>query len=336
MSIERPIVCVVDSEALPLVTEADKEGEVLSGAADVALVSLDEPGKIPEPMERATGLIVGAVPQVSREVLASLPKLRIVVRNGVGYDNIDAEAAREFGIAVSNVPDYCTEEVADHALAFALALERNLAAAQADVHSGTWSWKVGRRVRRLRGQTLGVVGCGRIGTALALRAKAVGFRVVIFDPYVANGYEKSLGVERASRLDALLECSDVVSLHAPLTPETRGMIGGAEFARMKPGAFLVNTARGPLVQEQALLGALESRRLGGVALDVLEREPAFDPALCAYPNCLLTPHMAFYSQESFAEVRVSSAQTVLEVLRGLPARNVVNGVRLQAQTSELP
>jgi C-terminal binding protein len=183
---EKPVVCVVDSAALPLLTEAGPESEVLAEAAEVSLVSMDEPG-IPAPMRQAVGLIVAAVPRITREVLGCLPRLRVIVRNGVGYDNIDSAAAGELGIAVCNVPDYCTEEVADHALTLALSLERNLQPALAGVRAGTWSWKVGLSVRRLRGQIFGVVGCGRIGSAVALRAKALGFRVIVFDPLRGPG-----------------------------------------------------------------------------------------------------------------------------------------------------
>jgi phosphoglycerate dehydrogenase-like enzyme len=207
-----------------------------------------------------------------------------------------------------------------------LALQRRLYSCITAVRAGNWSWKTARSGRRLRGQRFGVVGCGRIGTAVALRAKVFGFRVQFYDPYVPSGYEKAIGLERATTLDELLEISDVVTLHAPLTAETRGMIGKAELERMKPGAFLVNTARGPLVQERALISALNSGRLSGVALDVVENEPAFSPELLADANCLITPHAAFYSEEALHDMRANAARTVLRVLLGGAPVNVVNGV----------
>jgi phosphoglycerate dehydrogenase-like enzyme len=161
---------------------------------------------------------------------------------------------------------------------------------------------------------------------VALRAKAFGFRVLFYDPYLASGYEKALGVERVSALGELLEAADLVSLHAPLTAETRGMIGDSELARMKPGAFLINTARGPLIQERALLAVLQSGRLGGAALDVLESEPSFSPALLSHPNCAITPHAAFYSEESVRDMRVGAASIVRRVLEGGTPINVVNGI----------
>lgn len=324
MKREKPLVCVVDSVALPLITEVDVERRIFGDEAEVMLVDLDDPEHIPGALTEASGLIVAAVPRISGRVLESLQQARIIVRNGVGYDNIDAAGARAKGIAVANVPDYCTEEVADHAIMLAVALERNFSVALKDVCSGRWSWKAAVPVRRLRGQKFGIVGCGRIGTAVVLRARAFGFEVGFYDPYVRLGHEKALGVERFRSLDALLEASDVVSLHAPLTAETAGMIGECQLAKMKPGAFLVNTARGPLVQEQPLIHALQSGRLAGVALDVLEREPAFSPQLLAHPNCLLTPHVAFYSEQAMEEVRVIAARTVLDVLRGETPPNIVN------------
>ena len=170
------------------------------------------------------------------------------------------------------------------------------------------------------------MGAGRIGTATALRAKAFGFAVQFFDPYVASGYEKAIGVDRCRNLADLLSTSDVVSLHCPLSEETRGLIGRQELEQMKRGSFLINTARGPVIREQDLLAVLRSGHLGGVALDVVEREPAFDAELLEFPNCLLTPHIAFYSKQAIVDLRTSSAQNVADTLRGGSPVNVVNGV----------
>ncbi|MEO8125840.1 MAG: NAD(P)-dependent oxidoreductase, partial [Bryobacteraceae bacterium] len=180
--------------------------------------------------------------------------------------------------------------------------------------------------RRLRGQRFGIIGCGRIGTAAALRAKALGFSVQFYDPYVSNGYEKAIGVARCATLDELLQTSDVVSLHCPLTTETRALIGLSQLRRMKPGAFLVNTARGPMIPEPELIEVLRTGHLGGVALDVLDKEPACSPELFSFPNCLVTPHLAFYSADSVAEMRASAARNVLRHLQGEGATNIVNGV----------
>jgi phosphoglycerate dehydrogenase-like enzyme len=310
----------------PLCTELGLELGVLADKADVELVYMDDPEVVPDPVFRADGLIVAHYPKISAKVLRRLFKVRVIVRNGVGFDNVDTQVACELGIPVCNVPDYGTEEVADHALTFTLALVRRLSVAAADVRAGNWVWQVSAPVPRIRGQVFGVVGCGRIGTAAALRAKSFGFRVLFFDPYLPSGYEKAIGVGRCATLRELLQISDVVSLHAPLTEETRGMIGESEFAVMKRGSVLVNTARGPLVREQALLTALRAGALAGAALDVLEREPRYDPAILEQPNCIITPHMAFYSEESLVDMRTGSARTTLIALEGALPPNIVNGV----------
>ena len=322
----RPLVYVLDSVQSPFCSDVNLERQVLGDAAEVGLVCLDDSSGAPARFWDAEALIVSHHPQLSCQVLQKLRKARVIVRNGMGYDNVDVEAAAKLGIPVCNVPDYGTEEVADHALLLTLALERRLHAAVCEVRAGGWSWEAAVPGRRIRGQKFGVVGCGRIGTATALRAKAFGFDVQFFDPYVASGYEKALGVGRVATLHELLQSSDVVSLHAPLTAETRGTLDEDEFALMKPGALLINTARGALIKEQALLACLERGQLGGAGLDVVEHEPAFRRELLDHPNCVVTPHMAFYSGEALREMRETAAQIALRVLEGGSAFNVVNGV----------
>ena len=230
------------------------------------------------------------------------------------------------GIPVCNVPDYGTEEVADYAILLTLALQRNFYPAVNDVRKNNWSWRIAEPGRRLRGQKFGIVGCGRIGTATALRAKALGFAVQFYDPYITAGFEKAIGVARCSTLEELLQSSNVVSLHCPLNGSTRGLIGHSELRSMMPGAFLVNTARGPLVQETALIEALRAGRLGGAALDVLENEPLCSPELFTFPNCLITPHIAFYSADAVMEMRGNAARNVLRRLQGFDPINIVNHV----------
>ncbi len=319
-------VYLIDSEVFPLCEEVGIEAEVLKGIANVSLVRTADESVLPDSVWDADAVIISHFPQISATALRRFQRLRMVVRNGVGFDNVDIAAARELGIPVCNVPDYGTEEVADHTLALTLALQRNVFPALQDVRKGVWQWRVAHSTRRLRGQRFGIVGAGRIGTATALRAKAFGFAVQFFDPYVPSGYEKALGVDRCRNLADLLSTSDVVSLHCPLSEETRGLIGRAELERMKRGSFLINTARGPVVREQDLLGALRSGHLGGAALDVVEREPAFDEQLLECANCLLTPHIAFYSKQSIADMRTSSAQNVADTLMGGWPVNVVNQV----------
>ncbi len=323
----KPRVYLLDAIDSPLCAEAGLESGILGGQADLVLVQMAHEDQIPPDVSDADALIVSHFPQVSSGMLRSFKNLRMIVRNGVGFDNIDVDAARELGIPVCNVPDYGTEEVADQAILLTLALERNLYRALNEVRGGVWTWRVAEPGRRVRGQRFGIIGCGRIGTATALRAKAFGFRVQFYDPYLSSGYEKAIGVERCSALADLLRSSDVVSLHCPLNSSTRGMLGLAELELMKPGAFLVNTARGPLIPEADLLQVLRSGLLGGVALDVLDREPACSPELFTFANCLITPHIAFYSAQAVEEMRGNAARNVLQCLSGKNPINVVNGVR---------
>ena len=258
--------------------------------------------------------------------IAKLKNCRAIIRNGVGFDSVDIAAARDRGIAVCNVPDYGTEEVADHAIALALALCRQIIPLDREAKQLGWSIRVTPRLRRLRTLTFGIVGLGRIGTATALRAKALGFRVIFHDPYLPNGADKAVGVTRAHTLDELLEQSDVISLHCPLNDETRHLIAERELSLLKPGAFVVNTARGAIIKKAAILAALHDGRLAGAGLDVIEDEPLRTTEEAATPNLIATCHAAFCSVESKIEMRTTSARIALAAVRGEPLENVVNQV----------
>lgn len=274
----------------------------------------------------ARALIVWHNTPITAAGIAKLKHCRAIIRNGVGFDSVDTVAARERGIAVCNVPDYGTEEVADHALALTLALCRQLFPLDAEAKQLGWVIRVEPRLRRLRELTFGVVGLGRIGTAAALRAKALGFRVVFYDPYLPNGADKAVGVQRVRTLGELLSQADVVSLHCPLTDETRHLIGADELALMKPSAFLVNTARGAVVSKDAILAALRAGRIAGAGLDVVEDEPLKTAEEAAVPNLIVTCHAAFCSVESKLEMRRTSAEIARAAVLGEPLQNVVNGV----------
>ncbi len=275
---------------------------------------------------RASALIVWHNTPIGAPGIARLKNCRALIRNGVGFDSVDIDAARRHGVAVCNVPDYGTEEVADHAIALTLALCRQLFPLDHEAKQLGWTIRVEHRLRRLRELTLGIVGLGRIGTATALRAKALGFRVVFHDPYLPNGADKAVGLTRAPTLDALLAQSDVLSLHCPLNGETRHLITGREIALLKPGAFVVNTARGALIEKDAILAALREGRLAGAGLDVVEDEPLRSAADAATPNLIVTCHAAFCSVESKIEMRATSARIALAAVRGQPLDNVINGI----------
>jgi D-3-phosphoglycerate dehydrogenase len=249
-------------------------------------------------------------------LLKELKRCKVIGRFGLGTDNIDLAAASALGITVTYVPDYCRREVSDHAMALLLALARKITFSNALVQSGRWEVPPIVPLRRLEGQVLGLIGFGHIPRALAPKAVAFGLKVLAHDPHVPDGELRALDVEAAS-FDDVLRRSDFISLHAPLTPATRGLIAAAAFAKMKPGAFLINTARGPLVDETALIAALDAGQLGGAALDVVAAEPlAHDSPLVGRDNVILTPHTAFYSVEALEELQTKCAADVARVLCG--------------------
>lgn len=263
-------------------------------------------------------------------VIETMTGCRVIARYGIGLDTIDIPAATARGIYVTNVPDYCIDEVSDHALALILALARGVVRLDRGVRAGAWDPMVVRPLHRLRGSTLGLIGFGRIARRLAEKAAAVGFRVVATDPYVPAEAMEDVGVDQRD-LERLLAEADVVSIHAPLTEQSRHLIGAAALARMKPGALLVNTSRGPLVDTAALLEALEAGRLGGAALDVLEKEPPEpgDP-LPERQDVVITPHAAFYSEEAVAELQRKAAEQVVAALAGEVPAYAVNADALAA------
>ena len=257
---------------------------------------------------------------VSATAIAASPALRVVARMGVGLDNIDVAAATGGGILVTNVPDYCVEEVSDHAVALVLAWTRGIVAADRQVRAGRWD-PAGARLRRLSALTCGVIGYGRIGSRTAGKLRALGARVLAHAPHppAATGGAEAGGVRFAS-LDELLAASDAVIVHAPLTPATRHLIGARELSLMPRGSLLVNVSRGGLVDTAALAAALASGQLSGAGLDVLEGEPSVPRELLAHPGVVITPHIAFSSDASVLDLRRSAAEEVVRVLSGRPPR----------------
>ena len=303
---------------------ASVETPLLADVATVKTVLLDFNAPIPAEVLAAHAIILWHGPQIDAALIARLPHCRVIIRNGVGFDTVDIAAAAQAGIPVCNVPDYGTEEVADHALALTLALYRQLFPLDAEAKKLGWKIETAAKMRRLNTQTFGLLGLGRIGTATALRAKAFGFRVVFFDPYVPSGTHKALGLERVASLDELLRRSDTLSVHCPLTAETRGLIGEREIALLKPGSFLVNTARGDIVQKAPVFAALRRGHLAGAGLDVVEAEPLRTPEEAATPNLIVTCHAAFCSPEGMIEMRSTSAKIARAAVLGEKVWNRVN------------
>lgn len=322
---KRPLVVVVCPKEFKFTDlAASIESPFLADVADLKTVWLDFNAPFPDDVLAADALILWHGPLITADVIARLKNCRAIIRNGVGFDSVDIAAAAAAGIPVCNVPDYGTEEVADHAIALTLALYRQLFPLDAEAKQLGWKIHVSPKMRRLRTQTFGIVGLGRIGTAAALRAKAFGFRVVFYDPYVPAGTHKAVGVERMGSLAELLRLADTVSIHCPLSAETRGMIGADEIALMKPGAFLVNTARGDIVQKAPVFAALRSGHLAGAGLDVVEAEPLRTADEAATPNLICTCHAAFCSPEGMVEMRSTSAKIARAAVTDAPVWNRVN------------
>ena len=301
----REVLVAVDAEAID--AGATTENEVAAAVRDAdAVINVRAP--------------------VTARAIDQMRRCQVIVRLGIGVDSVDVAAATRRGIPVSNVPDYCVDEVADHTLATLLSWARRLPAFVGAARAGIWE---PRRIPapappRLRGQTLGLIGLGRIGRAVAARAVAFGLRVAVFDPYVAPDASLLPGVSLTD-LDTLLETADYVSIHCALTDETRGLLGAKAFARMKPSAFLINAARGPILDRGALMEALTAGRIAGAALDAFDVEPLppKDPLL-GVRNLIATPHVAWYSAGSLADLPVLAAREVARVLGGAEPANAVN------------
>lgn len=312
LDIEREILGRVGAELVVAQTGDEAELTELAPDADAILTNWK---RVPEVAVRAAERCV------------------VIGRYGVGVDNIPVDLATELGIVVANVPDFCTDEVADHAMALLLACARRLVPFTTETRSGVWSLEDAPGLPRLNEQVLGIVGFGRIAQALVPRARGFGMRVLVYTPRLATRGAGELAgeVEIATSLDELLAGADYVSLHAPATPETAGLIGERQLVQMKPGAYLINTSRGALIDEAALAGALRDGTIAGAALDVLSREPPpAEESLLRAPNLIVTPHAAFYSDSAIHDLETRSATNVASVLTGAPPESVVNPAVLES------
>ena len=302
----------------------DPEREVLEAAGIELVIAPDTSEETLSELARDVDAIMFCFAQVTGKVLESASNCKIAARYGIGVDNVDIARATELGIVVTNVPDYCMDEVTDHALGMILALNRRLAPHSNAVVSGGWNdVALDQPMHRTRGATLGIVGFGRIGRSLAAKAVGFGMNILAYDPFIEIGTE--IDGASAVSLDELLEKSDFVSLHVPLLPSTQNMIGAVELAQMKPGSIIVNCARGGLIDEDALAASLASGHTAGAGLDVVEPTPP-DPgsALLKQDNVIITPHTAFFSQASTLELEQRTAQEVVRVLNGEQPENLIN------------
>ena len=313
-------VVVTDYNYPDLVIE---EKELADWGARVIPAQCRTPEEVLAVAGEADALISQYAP-ITRKVLAGLRRCKAVGRYGIGVDNIDVQAATDNGIAVINVPSYCEEEVSDHVMAFLLAWVRRIVHYTEQVRQGGWDWKTGRPIPRLQGRTLGLWGFGKIARLVARKAKVFGLKVMAYDPYVPDEIFAAEGVEKVD-LDQLLEASDFVSVHIPLTEETRHLINDEALAKMKPTACLINTARGGVVDQKALLQALQEGKIAGACLDVADQEPPNpnDPLL-RMPHVLWSPHVAWYSEGSLVELRTRIARDIGRALNGLLPFGLVN------------
>jgi len=305
-------VVVTDFEYESLQPEIDVLSEL-----DVELVKAQckTEEEVIEACRDADGMINQYAP-ITRKVIGNLTQCKVIARYGVGVNTIDVDAATEHGIVVGNVTDYSIDEVSDHAFALLLALARKVVKLNAEVKAGVWDFNIGKPAFRLRGRTLGLIGLGRIPQALAKKAQAFGIKVVAYDPFMPAEAAKELEVELLS-LNEVCEVSDFVSVHAPLMETTKGMISDEQFLKMKKEAFIINTARGPVIDESALIRALEAGQIAGAGLDVAEVEPMLrDNPLLEMENVIITPHIAWYSEESELELKRKTARNVVDVLSG--------------------
>ncbi len=297
--------------------------------AEVVHVGATDTPAAREAVRRADALMVTIQP-VTADLIAVMERCRLIARVGTGLDAIDLDAATQHGVWVTYVPDYSIDEVSTHSITLLLAQARGLAPLLRSTRAGKWD-SSGVYVRRLQGQVLGLIGCGRIGLATAAKGRGLGLEVITYDPYAAADTLAAAGV-RAVELPTLLRESDFISLHTPLTRDNRHIINASALAQMKPSAYLVNTARGPLIDEAALLDAVRSGKIAGAALDVLSVEPpAADSPLLHEERILVTPHAAWYSEEAKVDVRRRGAEEVVRVLRNEPPRAPVN--RVEARPS---
>ncbi|MFQ3544433.1 C-terminal binding protein [Halobacillus rhizosphaerae] len=276
-----------------------------------------------EAAQGVDGIICQYAP-ITKKVIDQLDNCKIVARYGVGFDTIDVPAATEKGIMVTNVTDYCLDEVSNHAFALLMACARKVVQLHESVQNGTWDSKIAKPIYRLNGQTLGLIGLGNIPQSLAVKAKAFGLNILAYDPFVSTDLAKELGVKLVE-LDELCAESDYISVHPPLNKHTEGMISDNQFKAMKETAYIINTSRGAVIDEAALIRALEENEIAGAGLDVLETEPiAQDSPLLSMSNVIINPHSAYYSVESELELKQKTAQNVADAISGKVPVYLVN------------
>jgi D-3-phosphoglycerate dehydrogenase len=314
---------VITDHRFPNVEQERRAVEEAGG--NLVVAQMTDEDQLAELCKDADGVLTVRAP-ITRRVIEAMQRCRIIVRYGIGIDSVDIPAATERGIMVANVPDYCIDEVSDQALTFLLMLSRQMVSAISLAREDRWSISKMPNLHRLRGQTCGLAGCGKIGSLLAGKAAVLGMGILIYDPYLSESRSREMGAELGS-LDALLARSDFISLHMPLNDQTQHLFGESTFAKMKSTACIINTARGGLIDEAALLAALDSGKIFGAGLDVMESETSFTPtgrALVNHPKVIVTPHTAWLSDEARRTLQARAVEQVIACLKGETPYGLIN------------
>jgi D-3-phosphoglycerate dehydrogenase len=315
----RKLVAVTDS----VFPNLDPSREMLSTIdAELRLAAGPEPAAILK-VARGADALLTTYAKVTADIISQMNRCRIISRFGIGVDNVDVAAATKSHMLVTRVPDYCLDEVSDHTMALLLSLVRKIPFINARTQAGRWEMKSVVPIHRLRETVLGLVAFGQIPQLIAPKAQTFGMKVVTYDPYVSRKVISRAKVERVE-FDELLRISDYVSIHVPLVPETHHLFNAHVFSQMKSTAYLINTARGPIIDEAALAAALDQKQIAGAALDVMEHEPPTGSPLFGRDNVIITPHTSFYSEESLLDLQIKASEEVIRVLRGKAPRNPVN------------
>jgi len=309
MSNRKPKIVITDCDH----PSVEIEKEILSEInPEFILAYCHTEDEVIEAAKDADGIINQYAP-ITRRVVESLKRCKVIARYGVGVDNIDIETAIKYGIIVANVPDYCIDEVSTHAMALVLACARGIALLNSKIKDKKWDFTLAKPLFRTKGKILGLFGLGKIARAVAQKASGFGLKIIAYDPYVCKVDEDIKLVE----FSQLLSDSDFISIHSPLTDKTRHSFGENELKKMKKTAYLINTSRGPIVDEKALYQTLKNRWIAGAALDVMEKEPPdWNNSLLQLDNLIITPHISFYSEESYVELKTKAAKAVLFVMKG--------------------
>ena len=315
---------VVHVDSRPNTPSTIEQGLIEAGGGRFVGASSTTEDELIEQVRDADAILVSSK-QITRRVVESMPKCKLIIRYGVGLDTLDIPAATDHGIVVAHFPDFCQPEVANHMMMLLLACAKKMPMLDKAVRDGTWRPGPLGPMGAIGGETLGLVALGNIARAVVPRAHAFGLNVIAYDPYIGEGVFRSYGVESVQTLPELLQRSDYVSVHTPLNPETHHLISEAELAQMKPTAYLINTSRGPVVDQDALVAALDAGQIAGAGLDVFEREPLeAESPFARMENVVLMPHSASYSDQSFEGMRRRVGATVVGLMEGRWPQFVAN------------